>query len=158
MNNEGDRKFLGMALDLAAENITSGGGPFGAVIVRDGNIVSMSGNRVVEATDPTAHAEILAIRIASGKLGTHVLSDCVLYTSCEPCPMCLGAIYWAGIERVVYSATREDAALAGFNDRYIYEEIALAPADRSIKFVHAEKSRGIEVFRRWIDYPDKKAY
>lgn len=158
MNNENDIKFLDVALDLAAENIRSGGGPFGAVIVRDGIIVSMSGNRVVEAADPTAHAEILAIRFASAKLGTHLLSDCVLYTSCEPCPMCLGAIYWAGIERVVYSATREDAARAGFNDRYIYEEIALAPADRNIEFLHAKKNRGVEVFSQWIDYPDKKPY
>jgi len=158
MNTENEIKFLGMSLDLAAENIKSGGGPFGAVIVRDGEVISLSGNRVVEAADPTAHAEILAIRIAAAKLGTHLLSDCILYTSCEPCPMCLGAIYWAGIERVVYSATREDAALAGFNDQYIYEEIALDPGSRHIKFLNARKERGIEVFRLWIDFPDKKTY
>ncbi len=158
MNTEDDIKFLGMALDLARENIKTGGGPFGAVIVRDGEVVSLSGNRVVEAADPTAHAEVLAIRIAAAKLGTHLLSDCILYTSCEPCPMCLGAIYWSGIERVVYSATREDAAQAGFNDQYIYKEIALDPAGRHIKFLNEQRSRGNEVFKLWIDFPDKKPY
>jgi len=158
MDKKSDSRFLDMALRLASDNILSGGGPFGAVVVRDGEIISRSGNRVVLEADPTAHAEILAIRHAATKLGTHNLAGCVLFTSCEPCPMCLGAIYWAGIERVVFAASRNDASVAGFNDQFIYDEIALDPSDRQIPFSSSERLRGVAVFEKWINYPDKTPY
>jgi guanine deaminase len=158
MVTESDKKFLERALAAADENIGSGGGPFGALIVRGGEVIAASGNRVVAEADPTAHAEVLAIRRAASQLGTHILSDCVLYTSCEPCPMCLGAIYWAGITRVVYAATREDAAAAGFNDDLIYREIALAPSERQVTFEQASEERGRQVFERWIKFPGKTPY
>jgi tRNA(Arg) A34 adenosine deaminase TadA len=147
-----------MAINQANENIGSGGGPFGALIVRAGEVISMSGNRVVADVDPTAHAEVLAIRRAASLLGTHMLSDCVLYSSCEPCPMCLGAIYWAGITRVIYAATREDAAAAGFNDDLIYREIALAPTERQVSFERSEEEHGRQVFERWVRFPGKTPY
>lgn len=158
MVTESDKKFLERALAAADENIGSGGGPFGALIVREGRVIALSGNRVVAEADPTAHAEVLAIRSAAALLGTHILSDCVLYTSCEPCPMCLGAIYWAGITRVVYAATREDAAAAGFNDDLIYREIALDPSERQVEFVSAGQEGGRRVFERWISFPGKTPY
>jgi guanine deaminase len=158
MITDSDKKFLEMALNQADENIGSGGGPFGAIIVREGDVIAMSGNRVVAEADPTAHAEVLAIRRAAALLGTHILSDCVLYTSCEPCPMCLGAIYWAGIPRVVYAATRDDAAAAGFNDDLIYREIALDPSERQVSFERSGGERGRQVFERWVSFPGKIPY
>ena len=110
---ENDKIFLRKAIELASEGIYSGGGPFGAIIVKDGKIISGAYNRVVLNNDPTAHAEILAIREASSALKNHDLNECTLYTSCEPCPMCLGAIYWSGIKKVVYSCDRSDAESAG---------------------------------------------
>lgn len=158
MTTETDIRYLKEAISIAAANINDGGGPFGAVIVKSGEIISASGNRVVNNCDPTAHAEVLAIRTAAAKLGNHSLEDCTLYTSCEPCPMCLGAIYWAGIRRVVYAAGRHDAAAAGFSDEHIYSEIALNTGERSIEFINLEAENGREVFRKWIAFPGKIPY
>lgn len=153
-----DKYFLTRAVKIAGEGIENGAGPFGAVITLDGEIIAEAGNQVVLTGDPTAHAEILAIRQGSSLTGTHDLSSCTLYTSCEPCPMCLGAIYWAGIKKVVYAAGRGDAAKAGFNDDFIYREIALDPADRKISFLNIEDPDALEVFDKWSRYDNKIPY
>lgn len=153
-----DKKFLSMAIEAASLNISEGGGPFGAVVVRDGKAISVSGNRVVPDNDPTAHAEVTVIRQAAAAMETFDLSDCVIYSSCEPCPMCLGAIYWAGIKRVVYAADRHMAAAAGFSDEMIYREIALDSSARSIVMVRALISEGEKVFEKWDTYPGKVQY
>ena len=147
-----------MAIKIASESIDSGGGPFGAVIVKGGKLIAEGHNRVVQTTDPTAHAEILAIREAAKNLNSHDLKDCTLYTSCEPCPMCLGAIYWSGIKKVVYASDRNDAEEAGFSDKLIYEEIVLDPAGRKISFVRIEDTGGKEVFRKWDEMENKIPY
>lgn len=153
-----DKRFLELAIGTAMENMKDGGGPFGAVIVRDGNVIAMAGNRVVAGHDPTAHAEVMAIRIAAGALGTHDLSDCVIYASCEPCPMCLGAIYWAGIRRIVYASDRHRAAAAGFSDNHIYEELALDNGRRSIAMIRGLEKEGDSVLKMWENLPDKIQY
>jgi guanine deaminase len=153
-----DKKFLRKAIELAASGIIHGGGPFGAVISKEGTLIAGSNNRVVLNSDPTAHAEMLAIREAAGILGTHELDDCILYTSCEPCPMCLGAIYWSGIKKVVYAAGRHDAAAAGFDDELIYNEISLDPSERQVTFLHIEDSDAKEVFRKWEEYDARTTY
>ncbi len=153
-----DKELLGMAIRIAGDGIKTGAGPFGAVITINGQIIASSSNRVVLDSDPTAHAEILAIRKAAGILKSHDLSSCVLYTSCEPCPMCLGAIYWAGIKKVVYSALRRDAASAGFSDEFIYNEIALDPAERKVTFIRVEDHKAGEVFRMWENFEDRIKY
>lgn len=156
--NSEDRRFLKLAIDTATENIRNGGGPFGAVIVSRGNLISRAGNSVVTAHDPTAHAEIQAIRLASAELGNHDLSGCVIYSSCEPCPMCLGAIYWAGIRRLVYASDRYQAAASGFDDEMIYTELALDHEKRSIVMDRGMKDEGDSVFRQWDDFPGKVLY
>jgi guanine deaminase len=153
-----DKIFLRRAIEIASDGINSGGGPFGAVIVKDGKIISEAYNRVVLNNDPTAHAELLAIREASSVLKNHDLTDCTLYTSCEPCPMCLGAIYWAGIKKVVYSCDRSDAESAGFSDKLIYNEIELDPEKRIISFVRISDLGGEKVFGKWNDLENKIAY
>jgi guanine deaminase len=153
-----DRKFLERAVDLASESIQLGGGPFGAVITLVGKIISESGNRVVPLKDPTAHAEILAIREAAHKLGTHDLSGCILYSSCEPCPMCLGAIYWSGIKKIIYASDRHDAAKAGFNDNDIYSEICLDPSERKIIFHRVKIKEADDVFIKWKQLENKISY
>lgn len=153
-----DKKFLELAIETALENMDDGGGPFGAVIVRKGDIISRAGNRVVTGHDPTAHAEVMAIRKAAESLGTHDLSDCTIYASCEPCPMCLGAIYWAGVRRIVYASDRYRAAAAGFSDSHIYDEIAADNSKRSITMVRALKEKGDTVLRKWEELPDKIQY
>jgi tRNA(Arg) A34 adenosine deaminase TadA len=155
---ENDKKFLLKAIEIAEKGILNGGGPFGAVIVKDGRIISETFNRVVLNKDPTAHAEILAIRQASSVLLSHILSDCTLYSSCEPCPMCLGAIYWSGILKVVYACDRTDAEKAGFSDKLIYNEIMLDPSKRSVSFIRLTVSGGKEVFRNWDELEDKIPY
>lgn len=155
---ENDKKFLQRAIEIASESIDSGGGPFGAVIVKDGKLIAEGHNRVVQTTDPTAHAEILAIRDAAKKLNSHDLKDCTLFTSCEPCPMCLGAIYWSGIKTVVYASDRNDAEEGGFSDKLIYDEIALDPGDRKISFIRINVTGGKEVFRKWNGMEDKIPY
>ncbi len=155
---ENDSKFLRKAIDLAIASIRKGGGPFAAVITLNDNIVSAAGNRVVLTGDPTAHAEILAIREASVKLKTHNLSGCVLYTTCEPCPMCLGAVYWAGIKKVVYASNRHDAAEAGFSDNSIYKEVILEPSNREIEFLRIDDPAAKKVFETWKVYDNKVQY
>ena len=153
-----DKKFLRKAIEIAESGIKNGGGPFGAVISLNGEIIAESNNRVVLNTDPTAHAEVLAIRQAAGILGTHNLNGCVLYSSCEPCPMCLGAIYWSGIEKVVYASDRLDAAAAGFNDELIYNEISVDPSKRRISFLHRDDPEAKELFRKWERFDGKVTY
>lgn len=153
-----DRKFLRLAIDTARQNIKDGGGPFGAVVVMNGDIISSAGNRVVTGHDPTAHAEVQAIRMAAAALGTHELGRCVIYASCEPCPMCLGAIYWAGIRRVVYASDRHQAAAAGFDDEMIYTELAKHSDDRNVTMDRAMEEEGDSVFREWDNYPGKVLY
>jgi tRNA(Arg) A34 adenosine deaminase TadA len=155
---ENDKKFLMQAINMAADGILQGGGPFGAVVTDNGEIISRSYNRVVLNSDPTAHAEILAIREAASFLGSHDLSNCTLYTSCEPCPMCLGAIYWSGIKKVVYACDRNDADGAGFSDKLIYEEINLDPASRRITFLKLNDTGGKEVFQKWDNLENKVPY
>jgi len=153
-----DKEFLRRAVEIAGSGINNGGGPFGAVITKEGKVIAGSNNRVVLDSDPTAHAEILAIREAARLTGTHILDGCVLYASCEPCPMCLGAIYWSGIKRVVYASGRHDAAAAGFDDEFIYNEISLDPSARRVTFIHLEDGEAGEVFGKWIDYDGKIPY
>lgn len=153
-----DKKFLRKAIEIANYGIKKGCGPFGAVISKDGRIIAESNNKVILNSDPTAHAEILAIREAAGFLRKHDLDGCILYTSCEPCPMCLGAIYWSGIKRVVYASDRRDAAIAGFDDEMIYHEISLDPSKRRITFEQIKDTEAKEVFREWDQYDDKTPY
>jgi len=155
---ENDKFFLTRAIEIASECISEGGGPFGAVIVKDDKIIAEAYNRVVLSNDPTAHAEILAIRQASSVLKSHELKDCTLFTSCEPCPMCLGAIYWAGISKVIYACDRTDAEKAGFSDKLIYEEIMLDPSKRKISFSRLTDCGGKEVFRKWDELESKIRY
>jgi len=153
-----DKVFLKQAIEVAKKGIQAGGGPFGAVITRSGEIIAEAYNKVVLTSDPTAHAEVNAIRQAAAGLKTHDLSECTLYSSCEPCPMCLGAIYWAGIKKVVYACDRVDAEEAGFSDKLIYEEILLDPVNRKLAFLHIKDSGGEEVFKNWDELEDKIRY
>lgn len=134
------------------------GGPFGCVIVKDGQVVGRGWNDVLHSGDPTAHAEVNAIRDACKNLDTHQLEGCELYASCEPCPMCLGAIYWARPDKVYFANTREDAAAIGFDDAFIYEEINRDPAQRKISMVALDKTNAMEVFRLWTEKKDKVTY
>ncbi|MBR2424236.1 MAG: nucleoside deaminase, partial [Tidjanibacter sp.] len=127
-----ENKFMRMAIELSKESVAKGGGPFGAVIVRDDQVIATGSNSVTLLNDPTAHAEVSAIRAACQAVGDFNLKGCVIYSSCEPCPMCLSAIYWAGIERIYYANNREDAAAIGFDDALIYDQIPLAPTKRTI--------------------------
>jgi tRNA(Arg) A34 adenosine deaminase TadA len=155
---ENDKLFLRRAIETASIGIGDGGGPFGAVVVRDGKIISQAFNRVVLNSDPTAHAEILAIRMASSVLKSHDLSECILYASCEPCPMCLGAIYWSGIKKIIYCSDRTDAEKAGFSDKLIYNELVLDPSERKITFIKLADSEGKDVFRKWSEFENKVTY
>jgi guanine deaminase len=155
---DNDRSLLKRAIKLAGSGIREGGGPFGAVITKQGKVIAEATNKVVLLHDPTAHAEILAIRKASEVLRSHNLSECIIYASCEPCPMCLGAIYWAGIRKVVYASDRFDAEASGFNDSFIYNEIRLDPSARKIDFIHLPDSGGEEVFMQWEQFEDKIPY
>ena len=156
MNNEA---LLREAIRLAASHSADGrNGPFGSVIARDGEIVGMGWNQVVEAGDPTAHAEIIAVRAACRRLGTHDLSECTIYCSCEPCPMCLSAIYWARIPRVVYAATQEDARAAGFADVDIRGQLAMDWSERSVQSVQMPTDGGAEVLRNWHRNSDRITY
>lgn len=151
-------KFMRKAIALSVENIKRGGGPFGAVIVKDGKIVAMGVNRVTANTDPTAHAEVNVIRKAAKKLGTFDLAGCDIYTSCEPCPMCLGAVYWAHIDKMYYGNTKTDARNIGFDDSFIYDEIDLTPEKRSIKTVQKLPEEAIVAFKTWTLAVDKVCY
>jgi guanine deaminase len=155
---ENDKLFLLRAVEIAGNGIQNGGGPFGAIVSKDGKIISEAYNRVVLTHDPTAHAEVLAIRQAASFLKSHELGECTLYSSCEPCPMCLGAIYWAGIKKVVYASDRIDAARAGFSDNLIYKEILLDPAERKVAFIRMTDAGEKEVFRIWDELENKIPY
>lgn len=155
---ETDRKFIKMACDIANKNIDEEGGPFGAVIVKDGEVLATGCNRVTATNDPTAHAEVIAIRTACSKCQTFKLEGCVLYTSCEPCPMCLSAIYWASISMVYYANTKHDAAAIDFADNFIYEEIAKPYRKRNIPFIHIDYKQAIDHFKKWLSKEDKIEY
>ncbi len=146
------------AIELSKENIENGGGPFAAVIVRDGEIVAEGANRVTADNDPTAHAEVNAIRAACRKLNTFMLNGCEIYTSCEPCPMCFGAIYWARLDKIYFACDKDDAADAGFDDSFIYKEIALQPQYRSKPSEMMLHGEAMETFRRWKLKEDKTDY
>ncbi|MGR9087384.1 MAG: nucleoside deaminase [Gammaproteobacteria bacterium] len=151
--------YLQQTIDIAVENVKSGtGGPYGAVIVRHDRVIAHSGNQVTRNLDPTAHAEILAIRMACQRLNDFQLKGCTLYTSCEPCPMCLGAIYWARLDRVYFACNRHDAAAADFDDSFIYDEIAVSPPERSISMVHLALPDARLPFQVWSETPDKVLY
>lgn len=153
-----DREFMRRAIDLSIENIDTGGGPFGAVIVRDGKLIASGTNRVVPNNDPTAHAEVVAIRNACRELETFDLSGCTVYTSCEPCPMCLSALYWAGVERICYANTKRDAAAISFDDSYIYDQLRLDYDRRTIHCEHFMRDEALEAFRKWNEKLDKVEY
>ena len=154
-----EKRFMEEAIRLAVENVEKGkGGPFGAVIVKDGQIVAACGNTVTPDNDPTAHAEVNVIRTACRQLGTFQLTGCEIYCSCEPCPMCLGAIYWARPESVYYACTKEDAAEAGFDDSFFYKEIALPEAERTIPFLNRREQPAGEEFRLWGESEEKTEY
>ena len=151
--------YINKVVSMAADNAKAGkGGPFAALVVRDGEVVASGTNVVTSTNDPTAHAEVVAIRNACEALGDFQLADCDLYTSCEPCPMCLGAIYWARPSRVYYAATRHDAAAGGFDDAFIYREIGIDPGRRKIPMIHVENTRATEVFEAWNELPGKTRY
>jgi tRNA(Arg) A34 adenosine deaminase TadA len=151
--------FLKRAIQLAEEGMDKGeGGPFGAVIVKNGEIVAEANNKVTSNNDPTAHAEVVAIREACEKLQDFQLKDCVLYTSCEPCPMCLGAIYWARFKKVFYALNRKDAAKIGFDDQFVYDEIAREMDDRKIPFVNMMREEGLPVFEKWEEKGNRINY
>ncbi len=152
-------QFMQLAIDLATHNVESGkGGPFGAIIVKDGAIISKACNSVTSTNDPTAHAEVNAIREACNKLHTFDLAGCELYTSCEPCPMCLAAIYWARIDKVYVSANQHDAAEAGFDDAFLYTEFALPKEKRSIQPITLLAKLGKAPFKAWIAKENKIPY
>ncbi len=156
--NEDDRYFLKMACELASKNIDAGGGPFGAVIVKDGEVLAAAGNSVTLDNDPTAHAEVNAIRRACAATQRFNLEGCVIYSSCEPCPMCLSALYWAGVSRIYYGCTAADADSINFSDDFIYKEIDKPHLERSIPCVHIESSEAVEVFNKWSAKEDKIPY
>lgn len=151
-------EFMEMAVRLSYENIGNGGGPFGAVITRDGELIAKGVNTVTKSNDPTAHAEVSAVREACRRLGTFRLTDCVVYSSCEPCPMCLSALYWAGVKKIFYGNTKEDAAAIDFSDRFIYEEIERTPGSRRIPAIHVEGTGAIAAFERWASDPAVTKY
>lgn len=153
-----NKKFMRKAIALSVNNIKNGGGPFGAVIVKDGKVVATGVNRVTANTDPTAHAEVTAIRKASRKLKTHDLSGCVIYTSCEPCPMCLGAVYWAHLDKMYYGNTKIDAKNIGFDDSFIYDEIDLKPENRKVITTQLLPDEAIKAFEMWDETEDKINY
>ena len=152
------QEFMRRAIQLSLESVKHGGGPFGAVIVKEGKIIAEAANRVTLDNDPTAHAEVNAIRQAARSLGRFDLSGCDIYTSCEPCPMCLGAIYWAHLDHIYYGCNRRDAADAGFDDEFIYQELSLAPAERQKMMEALLPDESLAAFRMWKEKKDKRRY
>lgn len=150
---------MARAIALAVENVRSGrGGPFGALVVREGQVLAEGTNLVTSTNDPTAHAEVVAIREACRKLGSFQLAGCEVFTSCEPCPMCVGAIYWARPARAWFAATREDAAAAGFDDSFIYQQICLPHSEQAIPIACILREQAVSAFREWRHKPDKIPY
>ncbi|MCX6270069.1 MAG: nucleoside deaminase [Bacteroidetes bacterium] len=157
--NDIHKIFLLEAIRMAEENVPSGkGGPFAAIVVRDGKVIGYGVNSVIAKNDPTAHAEIEAIRDACRNISSFQLTGCILYTSCEPCPMCFGAIYWARPKAVYFAASRSDAADAGFDDSFIYSEIDILPGQRKIPAFHILEKEGAKPFERWKEHPGKNLY
>lgn len=150
--------FMRIAIDRSIKNMERGGGPFGAVIVKDGEIISEEGNSVTIENDPTGHAEVNAIRKAAKMLNTFDLSGCIIYSSCEPCPMCLGAIYWSRIDRLYYGNTKEDAASIDFDDAFIYKELDLPLNERSLKSEQLLSGEARIAFEKWRTFPGKMEY
>lgn len=153
-----DEQLMRKAIELSVENVKNGGGPFGAVIARDGEIVATGVNRVTANNDPTAHAEVTAIRNATAKLGTFCLDDCVIYTSCEPCPMCLGAIYWARLKKIYFANNKTDAKNIGFDDSFIYDELALPRMERKLPSQILMRDEALLAFSLWSEKTDKVEY
>ena len=151
-------ELMRKAIALSVENVAQHGGPFGAVIARNGEIIATGVNRVTDSCDPTAHAEVSAIRAAAKKLGTFDLSGCEIYTSCEPCPMCLGAIYWAHLDKIYYGNNKHDAAKIGFDDAFIYDELDLDKADRKLKSEELLPDEAKQAFKDWMNKTDKVEY
>lgn len=154
-----EEKFLQRAIDLSRQGMQNRkGGPFGCVIVKDGKIIGEGCNEVLLYNDPTAHAEVVAIRQACQHLGNFQLTDCDIYSSCEPCPMCMGAIYWARPRRVIFANTKGDAAAIHFDDQFIYDEIEKKHAQRAIPFIHAPQQAALDVFREWMNMGENLVY
>jgi guanine deaminase len=153
-----DKDFMKIAIGLAEDNVKNGGGPFGAVIVKDGEIIGKGVNTVTSHNDPTAHAEINAIRNACKNLSSFQLDDCEIYSSCEPCPMCLGAIYWARPSKLYFAASKTDAANVGFDDSFIYEEIDKTYHERKIETIKIEHKKRLNPFKQWTDSESKTEY
>ncbi|MBQ6085679.1 MAG: nucleoside deaminase [Bacteroidaceae bacterium] len=153
-----DKEFMQQAIDLSIENVKNGGGPFGAVIVENGKIIATGVNRVTASNDPTAHAEVNAIRAACQQKANFKLTGCSIYTSCEPCPMCLAAIYWAGISRIYYGNTKQDAEEINFGDKFIYDEIERPLSKRSIPTRMIMREQALQAFRDWVAKSDKTEY
>jgi tRNA(Arg) A34 adenosine deaminase TadA len=165
MNRQNDdqinehEKFMSMAIDLAKKGMDNEeGGPFGCVIVKNGEVIGLGNNKVTGTNDPTAHAEVVAIRDACANLKDFQLTDCTIYTTCEPCPMCLGAIYWARPKQVFFGALKEDAAKIGFDDQFIYEELDVELINRAISFQQIYRVNSIELFEIWKNNDKKKPY
>lgn len=158
-DNKQHQKFMRMAIKLSEQNVTKGlGGPFGAVIVKDGKVIAKSANKVTLHNDPTAHAEVSAIRLACKKLKTFDLSRCVVYTSCEPCPMCLGAIYWSRIEAIYYGNTKKDAAAINFDDHFIYQELDKPMNKRQLPIKQFMREEAQKAFKLWEESTLKTDY
>ena len=153
-----DERWVARAVELARASVRAGGGPFGAVIVRDGAVLAEASNRVTQELDPTAHAEINAIRSACRSLADFRLSGATLYSSCEPCPMCLGAIHWARVERLVFACSRADAAAAGFDDEWIYRELALPLEQRAVPTQQVGRELGASAFTAWREFSGRVEY
>ena len=157
-NREQHERFMRMAIELADMSVATGGGPFGAVVVRNGEVVARGTNNVTKLNDPTAHAEVSAIRAACAKEQNFKLAGCTCYTSCEPCPMCLSALYWAGVERIVYGNTKDDAKAIDFDDSFIYDEIAKPYAARAIPCQNFMREEALAGFRAWSQKEDNVEY
>ena len=154
-----DNIFMARAIQLAIDNVTSGrGGPFGAIVVKDSNVIAEAANLVTATNDPTAHAEIVAIRAACQKLGVFDLEGCEIFTSCEPCPMCLGAIYWARLSRIYFASDAADASQAGFDDSLIYREIAQPYSQRKVPMIQTMRDEALAAFRAWQEKSNKIEY
>jgi guanine deaminase len=159
MTNSQAEELMREAIRLAVRNVTSGeGGPFAALVVKDGQVIATGVNRVTSANDPTAHAEIVAIREACTRLESFQLTGCELFTTCEPCPMCLGAIYWARPDRIFFAATRHDASAVGFDDGHIYQELARPAEERAIPMGQLLREEALQIFGAWTDNPDSPRY
>ena len=151
-------RFMAMATKLSYDNIDKGGGPFGAVIVKGDEVISTGANSVTLLNDPTAHAEVLAIRNACAQLKDFRLTDCIVYSSCEPCPMCLSALYWAGVKKIFFANTKEDAAAIDFSDNFIYEELARKREYRHLPAIHVDGTGARKAFEKWAAKSDKTPY